>query len=237
MGGPANEGDQRQASTGRVVVEGTARMPRGSWQRFGPGEQPDEVRAGDVIFRATNQHEMSIAISFVQFLRADTRRYAKWNHVMLVLDDAGKIAQVTGEGLCDGKLSALRDKTYTLVRFDCSDEDRAQVVAFAEDLLARDLTWGWVIAGSQLFSLLTGSRVVVGKLGTITCSGFAAEALLRTGAIFESPAALMSPADLAKAYGLPGVIRARHIPPALRRVYPALRRLGLRLGPGGSGRS
>src|SRR3954452_22747083 len=112
MGDQATGGDQTRARRDRVVVESTSRMPRRSWQRFGPGEQPDEVRAGGLIFRATNQHEISVAISFVQFLRADTRRHAKWNHVMLVLDDAGKIAQVTGEGLCEGKLSALGDKTY-----------------------------------------------------------------------------------------------------------------------------
>lgn len=212
-------------------------MPRPSWQRFGPGEEPDEVRAGDVIFRAGNQHEMSVAISCGQFLRKETRPYAKWNHVMLVLDKAGRTAHSSGEGLVEGRLSDLRDKTYALVRVDCSDEDRAQVVAFAEDLLAKHPKWGWVPAGSQLFSLLTGSRVVFGKLGTITCSGFVAEALLRTGAIFDRPAALMSPADLAREYGLPGHIRARHVPSAVRRVYPALKRVRLRVAPGGSPRA
>ena len=221
----------------RMVIEGTPRTPRHRWQRFGPGEEPDEVSAGDVIFRAGNQHEMSVAISVGQFLRKETRAFAKWNHVMLVLDGEGRTAHSTGEGLVAGRLSDLRDRPYALVQADCSDEDRAQIVAFADDMLAKHPTWGWVAAGSQLFSLLTGSRVVFGKLGTITCSGFVAEALLRTGAIFDRPAALMSPADLAREYGLPGHIRARHVPPAVRRVYPALKRMRLRLAPGGSGRS
>src|SRR3954467_3263537 len=122
MGSPANASHRMQTSN-RVVLHGTSRLPKRSWQRFGPGDQPAEAQAADIIFRATNEHEISVAISLVQFLRADTRRYAKWNHVMLVLDDAGRIAQVTGEGLCEGNLSALCDRTYTLVRFDCSEED------------------------------------------------------------------------------------------------------------------
>jgi hypothetical protein len=151
---------------------------------------------------------------------------------MLVLDRAGRTAHATGGGLVEGTMRDLRDKSYALVQLDCSDEDRAQVVAYAEAQLRRHPTWGWLTAASQLFSLLTGSRVVFGKLGTITCSGFAAEALLRTGAIFERPAALMSPADLAKACGLPGVVRARDVPPAVRRVLPAAARLRRAPGPG-----
>jgi hypothetical protein len=207
------------------VIEATSTMPRRSWRRFGPGEEPDEVRAGDLVFRAGNRHEMSVAISCGQFLRAETRPFARWNHVMLVLDETGRTAHSTGTGLHDGRLGDLRDATYALVQFECSNEDRAQIVTFAEHLLRCHPQWGWLIAGSQLFSLLTGSRVVFGKLGTITCSGFAAEALVRAGAIFDRPAVLMSPADLARACGLPGAIRASDVPPAVRRVSVAARRL------------
>ena len=218
------------------VLEATPTMPRRSWRRCGPREEPYDVKAGDLVFRAGNRHEMSVAISCGQLVRADTRSYARWNHVMLVLDAAGRTAHATGTGLFEGELSALRDQSYALVRFECSDEDRAQIVAYAEEMLRRHPTWGWLTAASQLFSLLTGSRVVFGKLGTITCSGFAAEALLRAGAVFNRPAALMSPADLARECGLPGVIRAGDVPGAVRRVYPAVRRAGLRLAAGGSAR-
>jgi hypothetical protein len=204
------------------------RTPRGGSRRFGPGEEPDEVRAGDLIFRAGNQHEMSVAISCGQFLRPDTRPHARWNHVMLVLDEAGRTAHATGKGMTEGRLRDLRDQSYVLVPVDCSDEDRAHVVAFAEDALARGATWGWVTAASELLTLLTGCRIVFAQLGTMTCSGFVAEALLRTGVIFDRPAALMSPADLAKAYDLPGAIRARDVPPTVWRARPLLARVRLR---------
>jgi hypothetical protein len=213
----------------RVVghdVAATATMPRRSWHRFGTGEQPEAVCAGDLIFRAGNRHEMSVAISCGQYLRAETRPYARWNHVMLVLDEAGRTAHSTGAGMLEGRLSDLRGVTYALVRIECSDHDRAQIVMFAEDTLRRHPAWGRLTAASQLFSLLTGSQIVFGKLGTITCSGFAAEALVRTGAIFDRPAALMSPADLARACGLPGAIRTSDVPGAVRRVSLALRRGG-----------
>ena len=176
-----------QPRSTRQVVQGSARTRRGEWRWFGPGEEPDEVRAADVVFRAGNQHEMSVAISCGQFLRSETRPYARWNHVMLVLDDAGKTAHATGEGLVAGELSALRDKRYVLLQFDCSDDDRAQVVAFAEYMLAEHHAWGWEIAASQLFSLLTGSRVVFGKLGTITCSGLCGRGTLAHGGDLRSP--------------------------------------------------
>ena len=225
-----------QAWTGGGVVDANPRMPRRTWQRFGPGEEPDQVAAGDLVFRTSPRDAIAVAIICGQWTRSETRAYARWNHVMLVLDPNGRTAHATGRGLVDGRLSSLRDVTYGLVHLDCSDEDRAQVVAYAEHLLRKHPTWGWLIAGSQLFSLLTGSRVVFGKLGTITCSGFAADALLRMGAIFDRPAALMSPADLAKECGLPGVIRRRDVVPVARRIYPALKRTGARLAPGGSGR-
>jgi hypothetical protein len=225
-----------QASTGGGGVEANPRLPSPTWQRLGPGQEPDEVAAGDLVFRTSVHDGICLAIIGGQWLRSETRAHARWNHVMLVLDADGRTAHATARGLVEGQLSALRDSTYALVHFDCSDEDRAQVVAYAEHMLGKHPTWGWWIAGSQLFSLLTGSRVVFGKLGTITCSGFAAEALLRTGAIFDRPAALMSPADLAKECGLPGVVRSRDVVPAARRISVVLKRPGARLAPGGSGR-
>ena len=73
-------------------------MPRRSWRRFGPGQEPDEVKAGDLVFRSGNRHEMSVAISCGQFLRAETRPYARWNHVVLVLDAAGRTAHSKERG-------------------------------------------------------------------------------------------------------------------------------------------
>jgi hypothetical protein len=216
-----------------VAIATEAQMPWRGWERFGPGEQPDVVRAGDLVFRAGSQHWMSVAISCGQLIRPETRRYARWNHVMLMLD-GGRTAHATGRGLIEGELSDLDGATYALVRVACSDEDRRKIVAFADDQLRRHPTWGWLTAGSQLFSLLTGSRVVVGKLGTITCSGFAAVALLRAGALFDRPAHMMSPADLARACGLPGAVRIWDIPPAVMRVYSTLRPANGRPSPGGS---
>jgi hypothetical protein len=104
------------------------------------------------------------------------------------------------------------------VRFDCTDDDRLQMVKFAEYMLTTNATWGWLTAFSQLVSILTGSRYAFGRLGTTTCSGFVASALVRTGAIFERPAPLLSPADLAKECGLPGPVRAGDVAATARRL-------------------
>jgi hypothetical protein len=205
------------------VMDATRWMPRRSWQLIRPHDDVPQFSAGDVIFRAGNQHIMSVLISCVQFLRPDTRGQARWNHVMLVLD-GDRVAHATGNGLMEGKLDVLENKTYALVRFDCSDESRRQMVTFADFRLRKNETWGRLTAFSQLIAMLTGSRLAFGTLGTVTCSGFAASALVRAGANFDRPAPLLSPAELARECGLPGPVRAGDVAATARRLAARITR-------------
>jgi hypothetical protein len=60
--------------------------------------------------------------------------------------------------------------------------------------------YGWLTIASIILTLLTNSRIVFGMIGTAVCSGFVAEALVRTGIIFDKPPSHMMPADLAQKY-------------------------------------
>ncbi len=76
------------------------------------------------------------------------------------------------------------------------------MMAFARSVLdSPDRTeYGWLTIASIILTLLTSSRFVFGMVGTAICSGFVAEALVRTGIICEKPPSHMMPADLAKMY-------------------------------------
>jgi hypothetical protein len=219
---PDNAPESRVTALG--VEEPLARLPRRRWWLVRPGEQAPALETGDLIFRAGNQHVISVAVCCGQFLHQATRPYARWNHVMVVEDAEKRTAvHATGQGLRRGSLDVLDGKTFAVVRFECSEPARAYIRAFAEYSLVGRPRWGYLTAASQLFTMLTGCRLVFGALGTVTCSGFAASAMVRTGATFERPAPLMSPADLARECGLPGAIRADDVAATARRVTARLR--------------
>ena len=165
------------------------------------GREAEGMREGDFLLT----HDKNIIgwlVRFGQRLRYE-EHYARWNHAVLVLSEDGRIAEALSMGVVENHISKYQGEDYYLVRLrDVSDEDRKQVVAFARSVLdSPDRTeYGWPTFASIILMLLTNSRWVFGMVGTAICSGFVAEALVRTGAIFEKPPGHMMPADLAKEY-------------------------------------
>ena len=167
------------------------------------GEQAERLRGG--YFLVTHgAHLMSRLIRFGQGLRfrGERRRYARWNHVALVLDEQGSLGEALSRGVVRTDISKYRGTDYYVVQVECSEEDRQQVLRFANAVLgAKERTrYGFSTIASLAFSQLTGSRFVFGAIGTAICSGFVSEALVRTGEIFPRPPAYMTPADLAEHY-------------------------------------
>ncbi len=169
---------------------------------FYPKDREAEgMREGDFLLT----HDKNIigwVVRFGQRLRYE-ERYARWNHAVLVLSEDGRIAEALSMGVVEDHISKYQGEDYYLVRLrDVSDEDRKQMVAFAESVLKAPYRtrYGWPTLTSIVLTLLTNSRWVFGRVDTAICSGFVAEALVRTGAIFEKPPSHMMPADLAKEY-------------------------------------
>jgi hypothetical protein len=167
------------------------------------GEQAEQLRGG--YFLVTHgTHLMSRLIRFGQSLRfrGDRRGYAHWNHVALVLDEQGSLGEALSKGVVRTDITKYRGTDYYVVQVECSEEDRRQVLRFAQAVLdAPSRTrYGWSTIASLALSQLTGSRFVFGAIGTAICSGFVSEALVRTGEIFPRPPAYMTPADLAEHY-------------------------------------
>jgi hypothetical protein len=169
------------------------------------GFEAAKLQGGYVVL-THGTHLMSRLIRVGQGLRfrGDRRRYARWNHAALVLDADGNLGEALSLGVVRTNISKYKGTDYYLVEADCSSEDRAQVLAFANAVLdAPERTrYGWWTIASLAVSQLTGSRFVFGRIGTAICSGFVAEAQVRTGAIFPRPPAYMTPADLAAHYGV-----------------------------------
>lgn len=132
--------------------------------------------------------------------RGDRRRFAKWNHAALVLDSEGNLAEALTKGVQRTHISRYAEGSYTLISTSASPEDQAQIAYFAESVLAARTRYGFVTIIGLFFTLLFGSKIVLGKIGTAICSGFVSEALTRAGAIFDRPPSYMTPADLAEHY-------------------------------------
>lgn len=168
---------------------------------YAENETAQEMRKGDFLL-THGDYLVSRLIRFGQRLRYE-QQYARWNHAVLVLSEDGRIAEALSQGVVETNIADYEGKDYYLVRLQgVSEEDREEMMTFANAVLSSpDRTeYGWLTIVSIILTLLTGSKLVFGMVGTAICSGFVAEALVRTGVIFEKPPSHMMPADLAKKY-------------------------------------
>lgn len=174
-------------------------------ERFGPGESAEDLRTGYVVLTHGDRWTSRL-IRFGQRLRfrGERRRYARWNHVALVLDAEGNLAEALSDGVVKTNIAKYKGSDYHLVRVECAEADREQIAAFADDVLnaPHRTEYGWLTIASLFFTLAFGSTIMVGKIGTAICSGFASEALTRMGAIFPRPPAYMMPADVAEHFAV-----------------------------------
>ncbi len=180
-----------------------------SVERFGTGASAADLRPGHLVF-THGRHWPARLIRFGQKLRFTGPRapFAYWNHVALVLGPSGDLAEALSSGVVRTNIAKYERTDYDLVRVESTTEDEREILLFAESVLLARWRYGWVTILGLALTLLTGSRLTVGRVGTAICSGFAAEALVRNGTIFTRPPAYMMPADLAEHYGVRGRSRA-----------------------------
>ena len=168
-------------------------------ERAGPGEAAAEFDRGDFVLVA-GTHLNSRLIRFGQKLRirgAD-RRHVKWTHAALIVDRDGSLIEAVGTGVRRWHLDRYRSDDYVVVRLHTSEENRDEVVRFAEWALRRGSSYSRLSTVSIALSMLTGSKLTFFIDGQFVCSGLVARALERTGSIFDRDSAHIAPADLAK---------------------------------------
>jgi hypothetical protein len=168
-------------------------------ERAGPGEAAAEFDRGDFVLVA-GTHLNSRLIQFGQKLRirgAD-RRHVKWTHAALIVDRDGSLIEAVGTGVRRWHLDRYRSDDYVVVRLHTSEENRDEVVRFAEWALCKGSSYSRLSTVSIALSMLTGSKLTFFIDGQFVCSGLVARALERTGSIFDRDSAHIAPADLAK---------------------------------------
>jgi uncharacterized protein YycO len=162
------------------------------------------MQPGDFIF-VESRSIYGKLVSFGQRFRfrGDRRKYARWNHVALVVDRNGYIAEAISDGVIKSHIDTRYHKSqYLVVNMDINDEDRDQIVDYAESVLEARTTYDWLMIVCLAVSFITGSKIVLGKKGSAICSGFVSEALTRAGEVFDRPPSYMSPADLAEHFDI-----------------------------------
>jgi uncharacterized protein YycO len=163
------------------------------------GDRDQHPRPGDFIL--THGAEFFSRVIQVgqglTFMGAD-RRYTYWNHSALIVSADGGLIEALGPGVRRNTLAAYDRTQYTIVHVEASEEDRAQMVAFAEHWVGARYDWARVV--SITISLLTGATLSFGFAGQHICSGLVARALERANLIFSQEPSHVMPADLAKMF-------------------------------------
>jgi hypothetical protein len=149
---------------------------------------------------------ISRLIRFGEALRVHgtDRQFTYWNHAAQITGPGGSLVQAMGSGVQRGSLSDYTSREYYLVRIIASDEDRAEVVAFADWAANAHARYGWLTIASITLSVLTGCKLTFFIDGEFICSGLVARAQERTTALFSLDPVHITPADLAKYYNVPG---------------------------------
>lgn len=191
---------RRTTSDTRPTSFATARIvPAHLPERAGPGESAMRFDRGDFLLTAGRTWKSRL-IEFGQRMRihGHDRMYVKWTHAALIVDADGALIEAVGTGVQRSHLDHYRDVEYLVVRIVASDEDRDQVVRFAEWALQRHAKYSRLSTVSIALSMLTGTKLTFFIDGQFVCSGLVATALERTGSIFDRDPAHIAPADLAK---------------------------------------
>ena len=171
------------------------------FEHIPPGQSDPDPLPGDFIL--THGAEFwSRVIQFGQGLRFSGKDsgYTYWNHSALIVSADGALIEALGPGVRRSSLKAYVDTQYTVVHIDASDEDRREVVAFAEHWIGASYDWATIV--SITLSLLTGAKFSFGFAGQLICSGLVARALERTTLVFDEEPSHVMPAELAKMFGV-----------------------------------
>src|SRR5712691_4490174 len=150
-------------------------MMKSRFEHVAPGETDPDPLPGDFILTHGGEF-FSRVIQFGQGLRftGKDRPYTYWNHSALIVSGNGGLIEALGPGVQRNTLAAYHGTQYTVVHIDASDEDRKEMVAFAEHWVGGQYDWATIV--SITLSLLTGAKFSFGFAGQQICSGLVARA-------------------------------------------------------------
>lgn len=173
----------------------------GKYVRCASGKNIAAPRPGDVIL-IRGRGWLGWIIRMVQrvrYRREKDHPFAYWSHAALIVTP-WHLIEVIPAGVIARKIEDYRDREYHYIHLDLSETQRSKAVAFAFSCLGQK--YG---ASSFLLlavSVLLGDRFKVPDRGQAGCVALIARALGCAGITFEYGPSDMTPADLAKRFGV-----------------------------------
>lgn len=180
------------AATGRSVA----------YERCAPGRTIRDPRPGDIVLiRGPGWLGKSIRF-FVRMRcrRNGDRALAHWSHAGIIVSREGHVIEVVPRGVVLNRLEKYRDQEYHYVYLGLSPAERARASSYAYSCLRQK--YGRLSFVLLAFAVLTGDWFEVPDRGQQGCVALIARALQRAGVTFARRPADMTPADLAKNFGV-----------------------------------
>jgi hypothetical protein len=173
----------------------------GNYVRYAPGESVASPRPGDIILiRGRGWLGWIIrAVQRIRYRREENHPFAYWSHAALIVT-RWHLIEVIPAGVMMCKIEKYRDHDYHYLHLELSESARSKAVAFAYSRLRQK----YGVSSFLLLaaSVLLGDRFKVPDLGEQGCVALIVRALQRAGMTFEQGPNDMTPADLAKRFGV-----------------------------------
>jgi hypothetical protein len=170
--------------------------------RCSPGKGIKDPRPGDVVLvRGTGW--LGKAIRFfvrIRCRRNGDRRFAHWSHAGIIVSHQGHLVEVLHTGVVLSRIEKYRDQEYHYVYLDLSAADRTRASRYAYSCLRQK--YGRLSFVLFAFAVLSGDRFEVPDRGQQGCVALIARALQAAGITFARRPTDMTPADLAKRFGV-----------------------------------
>jgi uncharacterized protein YycO len=159
-------------------------------------------RPGDlVLIRGTTWRSKVILFGErIRFRTPEDRPFAHWSHVALVTSSAGQLLEIGPAGVVVCSIERYRNHEYHYVHLDLSDRARRNAVNFAYSCLRQKYgTFSFLLL---VLSVALRDTFKVPDRGEQGCVATIVRALQHAGVTFDQRPTDMTPADLAKRFGV-----------------------------------
>jgi hypothetical protein len=173
-----------------------------AYKRCEPGETISDPRPGDIVLmRGTGWLGKTIRFGLrMRYRSIQDRPLAYWSHAGIIVSRQGHLIEVVPSGVVLNRLENYRAQEYHYVYLDLSAADRAKASSYAYSCLRQKYDrLGFVLL---TLATLTGEWFEVPERGRQGCITLIVQALQRAGVRFARRPNDMTPADLARNFGV-----------------------------------
>jgi hypothetical protein len=171
---------------------------------YPPGEEPSAWTPGDfLIIHSEGWHNRLIQWAQRHAVRGEERRFAYWDHTSLVVSRSGEVVEaISSKGVTRSPAGKYLRSDYHVVNVQATDEVRRRIVEYAEWAADQRTRYGWWSVVGIACTTASRGRFTFHIPGQEICSGVVARAMERAGALFRTTPSHVTPADLARFYGV-----------------------------------